>query len=324
MSQSNGALLWLKAGAGTESTDTETAASSMASATAISAQAISLNPNRIVGFDPGHRGTRQAYKCRSRILANEAGGSFSGFFGPAELDFLLPYVFGTKAGSAASSPYVPGDALPYFYALVRKDNKASDKKHFIYNKLRIASIDISGSGTQFINYNINVMGESEVAFSGTLPTTTAQCESAYAFPDITFVHNDITYPIQSFRLRIDNAIDNQKYENALNPTRFETTDFIVTLDIMVDYRNDTMTSVDIRALHQSSATGVTGSLNFNNLPVASTVVSYEYAFANLHCMTSAVPIPPGGRVNMPITFMASRNVADTSTDQALTVTKTVV
>lgn len=276
-----------------------------------------------------------------------AGGNVSGYFSPAEIDFAIDKVMGTKQGVASgigsNFNSVPGDAATPFWTMIQKDGRffsPTSTKAFLYEKCRMNSLEVSGRPGQFLLWTADMMSEKETTTTlnngGTQVAALPECEEAFAFSDVTWTYNSVVYPLASFRMRIDNAIDPQTFENSMFQTRFEMTDLIVTLNLTIDFRKNTAaedgTTVDHRDLYRNSSdsgnqseVGASGVLSFSGLPNGSDEVTYDFYFAKVQQFGNSLTVPPGGRMLMPITYMASRNVADAAdTDNSIYIEKTVV
>jgi hypothetical protein len=264
----------------------------------------SLVGQRTVGIHQGHRGTRQRASCRARTTTDKSGGNISGNFGVQEIDWFL-----TRAiGHTGSSPYIPTETIAPWYALVDKVGAI-----YQYNKLRINSLEISGQETQYLNWNVACVGELEEVFGSTYPTTPVpECGTAYLFSDAVLTYNSTAYPIQSFRLLIDNAIDQNQYENSLTPTRFESQDLIVNLTVQTAFRSDTS------ALYDAALAGAVASL-----AISDGTTTYTFNFGNLKYMSGGPTVPGRGRINQSLTFEALRktNILTATSDNQIHVVK---
>lgn len=255
----------------------------------------------------GHRGRRERSSCRARTTTDKCSGSISGNFSVSELDYLLRKVF---SKTTTSGYWAPDDTVPFFYAFVNKVAGA-----YRYNKLRIRSFEVSGQETQYLNWNFATVGETEDSAVWPLVPPDATCGTAYLFSDCTLTYGAATFPLQSFRLSIDNAIDENQYENSLTPTRFEAQDFIVQLQATCAFRSDTI------ALYDAALAG-----QIATLAVSDGVVRYAFRFANLKYMSGAPTVPARGRINMPLSFEAFTTERSTFTedDHSCRIEKTVL
>jgi hypothetical protein len=270
---------------------------------------VSFNECSLVGqrtnlMHQGHRGTRQRASCRSRTVTDKCGGNISGNFGVEEIDWFL-----TRAiGHVGASPYIPGETILPWYALLDKVAGI-----YIYNKLRITSLEISGQETQYLNWNVACVGELEEVFGSTYPATPVpQCGTAFTFADCTLTYGGTAYKMQSFRLLIDNMLDPNQYENSLTPTRFESQDFGVQLSVQTAYRSDTS------ALYDAALAGAEASL-----AVTDGTTTYSFNFGNLKYMAGGPTVPGRGRINQPLTFEAARktNTGTATGDNQLHIVK---
>lgn len=244
----------------------------------------------------GHRGTRQRASCRARTVTDKSGGNITGNFGVQEIDWFLTRGIGHTPGGA--SPYIPGETIPEWYALVDKVAAI-----YQYNKLRVASMEISGQESQYLNWSVVTAGELEQVYGSTYPATPVpECGNAFVFSDCTLTYNSTAYKMQSFRLAIDNALDQNQYENSLTPTRFETQDLGVQLTVQTAFRSDTL------ALYDAALAGAEASL-----AVTDGTTTYTFHFGNLKYMAGGPTVPGRGRINQSLTFEAMRK-ANTTTN----------
>jgi hypothetical protein len=265
----------------------------------------SLVGQRTNGMHQGHRGTRQRASCRARTLTDKSGGNISGNFSVAEIDWFLPRAIGTTG----ASPWIPGETIAHWDALVDKVAAI-----YQYNNLRINSLEISGQESQYLNWNVACVGELEEVYGLTYPTSPIpDCGTAFTFADCTLNYNSTAYKMQSFRLSIDNALDQNQYENSLTPTRFETQDLIVQLTVQTAFRSDTL------ALYDAALAGAEASL-----AVTDGTTTYTFNFGNLKYMAGGPTVPGRGRINQSLTFEAMRktNVTTNQADNQLHIVKT--
>ena len=277
------------------------------SGTAIAFNECSLAGQRTVGVHMGHRGSRQRASCRARNTTDKSGGNISGNLSVAEIDWFLPRAIGTTG----SSPWIPGETIAEWYAWVDKVAAI-----YQYNKQRIRSFEVSGQETQYLNWNFATVGELETTYGSTWPTSPVpDCGTAFLFSDCVLTYNSTAYPMQSFRLSVDNAIDENQYENSLTPTRFESQDLIVQLQVTCALRSDTI------ALYDAALAGAAASL-----AVSDGTTTYTFHFGNLKYMSGAPTVPARGRINMPLNFEAFRatNVTTNPADNQFRIVKTVV
>lgn len=252
----------------------------------------------------GHRGTRQRASCRARTVTDNCAGNISGNFGVQEIDWFLTRALGHTGGS----PYIPGETILPWYALVDKVAAI-----YQYNKLRIASIEVSGQESQYLNWSVVTAGELEEVYGSTYPATPVpECGSAFVFSDCTLTYASTAYKMQSFRLSIDNALDLNQYENALTPTRFESQDLAVQLTVQTAFRSDTL------ALYDAALAGAEASL-----AVTDGTTTYTFIFGNLKYMSGGPTVPGRGRINQSLTFEAARktNVTALEADNQVRVVK---
>jgi hypothetical protein len=307
MSQASVTRLWLSA------------AENMGSPVAVSFNTCTLAGERVLGRDPGHRGSRQRYKCRSRMIGESAGGSISGNFSPTEIDFILPNALGNTGALR------PENGIKPIYAVVEKINESypsSIARLFKYHKQHVNSLTISGQAGKLINWNVDLVGTHEES-GVSAPTGTPDCTACYAFSDVIFDYGGDEFPIQSMSLSFNNAIQTSgRQENSLRPTRFAATDFICSLTVQCEYRSDT------EALYRASMDGAEAFIKLSGLDIGGgSTVEYEFNFANLKIPNGAPTIPASGMVNMPLTMEAFRNIGSgtvpsINTDNAVFVTKT--
>jgi len=265
----------------------------------------SLDSIRTFGREEGHKGTRQRTSCRSRITSDKSGGSISGNFVAAELDWLLPRAIGTTG----ASPLIPGETINHFWVLVDKVAEL-----FLYNKQRIKSFEVSGSETQYLNWTFNLVGELESVYGSTWPASPLfpACGSSMLFSDCIFTYSGTAYAMQSFKLTVDNMIDENQFENALTPTRFESQDLMVSLEVQLAYRADT------KVLHRAALDGAASSLTMND-----GTSTYSFLFGNLKIPDGGPKIPRQGRINQSLRMESFRAASITATqaDNQLVITK---
>jgi hypothetical protein len=235
-----------------------------------------------------------------------SSGNLSGHFNATELDILLPWALGTSAGATL----IPGESLSPWYALV-------DKVAAIYQyKVRTTSFEVSGQETQYLNWLFNLAGEAQITWGSDWPTVSPaapSCGDAATFGDVVFTYDGDAYSIQSFRLNVDNAVDTQQYENSITPTRFESQDLIVTMDVQCAFRSDTID------LHRAALAGAAASLA---IPIGAS--TYTFHFGNLKIPNGGPTVPRTGRINQSLSMEAYR-VAGTgtnATDNQLRIVKT--
>lgn len=255
----------------------------------------------------GHRGTRQRASCRTRTVTDKSGGNIVGNFGVQEIDWF----FSRGIGHSGGTPFLPGETINEWYALVDKVAAI-----YSYKKLRINSLEISGQESQYLNWNVACVGEEEEVYGSTYPTTPVpECGTAFVLSDCTFTYNSTAYKMRSFRLSIDNAIDQNQYENSLTPTRFEAQDLIVQLSLDCAFRSDTL------ALYDAAVAGQTASL-----AITDGTTTYTIHFGNLKYMSGGPTVPGRGRIAMPLQFEAFRktNTTTNADDNQIRVVKTAV
>lgn len=266
----------------------------------------------------GHRGTRQRSPCRARVVSSKSQGTIAGQFSVSEIDWFLPRAIGAAGslGASGTTTIFPGETVSPWYALLDKVAGI-----WLYNNLRIASFDLSGQETQYLNWSIACAGELETVWGTSWPSTPAyECGTAFLFSDCVLTYGGTAYKIQSFRLSVNNGLDMQQYENSITPTRFEASDLAVQLSVQCAYRADTA------ALYNASLAGATASLAFSN-GATSGSVSYAFNFGNLKYRQGAPTVPAQGRINMPLQFEAFRTTAVSGFvigDNQIHVAKTVV
>ena len=266
----------------------------------ISVRECSLVGNRTFVREDGHRGSRQRRSCRARISSDVSAGAISGYFGPTEIDWLLGRVVGSVGGSAgtgtAADPWLPAEALTKFYALV---DKVQSK--FLY-EVWPSSLEISGSEQQYVNWTMNLMGRAESTFASSWPATAPTCETAFLFSDATFTYNSTTYKIKSFRLTIDNVLDDQNYQNAITPADFEAQDLDVRLELECVYNSDNA------ALYRAALAGAAA-----KLALSDGTTTYNFQFGNAKLPANSGPtIPATGRITFPVTIEAYRSATISS------------
>lgn len=265
----------------------------------------SLNAQRTFGRSEGHRGTRQRSACRARVLTDASSGAVSGHFSAAELDWLLPRAIGTTG----SSPLIPGESLAAVYALV-------DKVAAIYQyPMYINSFELSGQEAQYLNWAFNMVGGAQVTWGSAWPTVvpaSPDCGDAASFADVVFNYGGTAFPLQSFRLAVDNAIDSQQYENSITPTRFESQDLIVSLEVQCAFRADTS------ALHRAAIAGAAAFLQ-----VGVGAATYTFHFGNLKIPNGGPTIPRVGRITQSLTMESYRTASTgtAATDNQLRIVK---
>jgi hypothetical protein len=282
----------------------------------------SLAGPQTIATHMGHRGTRQRASCRSRVVSSKSQGNITGNFSVTEIDWFLNRALGgatlgangTLAASGNSTIY-PGESLLPIYALVDKVAAI-----YLYNKLRIASFEVGGQETQYLNWSIATAGELETVYGSAWPSTPAyECGTSFLFSDCTLTYSGTAYKMQSFRLSVSNALDAQQYENSITPSRFETPDLQVGLSVQCALRSDTI------ALYNAALAGAAAKLSISN-GSTSGCVTYDFNFGNLKYRQGAPTIPPQGRINMPLQFEAFRSAAVSSFvigDNQIHVAKTV-
>lgn len=265
----------------------------------------SVDSQRQFGRSEGHRGTRQRSACRARILSDMSSGNLTGHFNDAELDWLLPRALGTTGGS----PWIPGESLAAWFLLV-------DKVAAIYQyRVRTVSFEVSGQETQYLNWMFNLAGEAQTTWAVAWPVVSPlapACGDAAIFGNVVFTYDSVAYPIQSFRLSVDNAVDTQQYENSITPTRFESQDLIVTLDVQTAFRSDTIN------LHRAAIAGAAASLS---IPHGAN--TYTFHFGNLKIPNGGPTIPTIGRINQSLSMEAYRvaGTGVTAADNQLRIVK---
>jgi hypothetical protein len=262
-------------------------------AVAVSFRECSLAGSRTFLREDGHRGTRQRQGCRARIASDTSAGSISGYFSTAEIDYILGRVIGSVGGSAgtgtAGDPWLPAEALTKFYAGV---DKVAAK--YLY-ELWPTSLEVSGSEQQYVNWNLNCTGTAETVYSSSWPATAYTCGTSFLFSDATFTYNSTAYKIKSFRLNIDNVVDDQNFQNAISPTNFEAQDLAVTLDLECVFNSDNI------ALYRAALAGAAASL-----AISDGTTTYTFAFGNAKIPNGAPTIPATGRVTFPVQLEAYR------------------
>jgi hypothetical protein len=290
----------------------------MSSAVPISFNQCSLAGKRLMVTDNGHRGSRQRTKCRTRLAAESASGSFGGNFAPNEIDAILPWVLGNTGALR------PENGIKPIYAVVEKINEtypATVARRFKYHKLHINSLTISGSTSNPINWEVSTIGTHEES-GVSAPAGNVSCDSFYIFPDVVFTYSGTAYPIRSFSLTINNFIDTNPYENSLRPTRFEASDCGITLAVQCEYNSDT------EALYRASLDGAAATLAFSAITLSNaSTAAYSFAFHNLKIPNGEPTIGQRGRLTLPLQMEAFRKDGDivpsTNGDNALFITKTV-
>lgn len=262
-------------------------------AVAVSFRECSFAGSRTFLREDGHRGTRQRQSCRARIATDTSAGSISGYFGPTEIDWILGRVMGSVGGSTGSgtagSPWLPAEALTSFYAAV---DKVAAK--YLY-QLWPTTLEVSGSEQQYVNWNLSCTGKAETVYSSSWPATAYTCESAFLFSDATFTYNSTAYKIKSFRLNIDNVVDDQNFQNAITPADFEAQDLAVTLDLECVFNSDNL------ALYRAALAGAAASL-----AISDGTTTYTFAFGNAKIPNAAPTIPASGRITFPVQLEAYR------------------
>lgn len=250
---------------------------------------------REFGRDEGHRGTRQRSSCRARVVSDTSGGSWSIKPSVTEMDWLLLHYLGAGTGGSGS-PWKIAETLPLYYALV---DKVAAK--YLYT-LAPSKLTIAGSEKQYLLWTADTVGGAETEWVSLWPTISpafAECGTAFLFADAVLTYGGVEYPMQSFSLSIDNAIDGQQYENSITPSRFEAADSIVQLSVKCAFRSDT------KALYRAAVAGATGSLVISN-GVGLGTHSYTFSFANLKIPNGGPKIPVTGRINFDLTMEAYR------------------
>lgn len=247
----------------------------------------SLAGKRQFGATEGHRGTRQPASCRARVLSDTCDGSFSGRLSVTEIDWIMPYVFGTTA----SSTLIPGETLSPFWALVDKVAAM-----YRYNSLYINTFTLSGSETQYLDWSFGCLGFTETSWLSSWPASpiAPECGTAFAFQDVTFTFAGTVYKPSSFTFQINNNLA-PLIETSVSPTGFETQNMQVTLDMTFDFRTANL------GLYRYALAGGAATLAFSD---GST--TYTLNFGNLKIPDGAPTIPQTGRVNMPLKMEAFR------------------
>lgn len=253
----------------------------------------SIKGEREFGRDEGHRGTRQRSSCRARVLSDLSNGSFSCKASVTEVDWLFKRVLGSGSGTGGA-PWILAEAPAAVYALI---DKVAAK--YLY-PLRLNKLEISGAEAQYLNWMVDVVGGAESVWASAWPGTPSapECGTAFILADATINYSGTAYPVQSFRLSIDNAFDGQQYENSITPTRFEAQDAIIQLDIQCAFRSDTI------ALYRAAIAGAVGTLVFTD-----GTTTYTITFANIKIPNGAPTIPTTGRINMPLQLQAFRTAS---------------
>lgn len=249
--------------------------------------------NREFGRDEGHRGTRQRSSCRARILSDKSGGPVNMRASVTEIDWLIKRALGSGAGSGGD-PWVLAEAPAGIYALV---DKVAAK--YLY-PLWINRLEISGSEKNYLNWMVDTMGGAESVWGSAWPGSPSapECGTAFITADCVLTYNSVAYKFQNFRLTIDNAIDDQQYENSITPTRFESQDAIIQLTAQCALRSDTID------LYRAAVAGAAGSL-----AISDGTTTYTFTFANMKIPNGGPTIPAQGRINMPLTIDCLRTAA---------------
>lgn len=269
----------------------------------IAAMGTDLIGDNEFGRDTGRRGTRQQFKCGSRLLKEVVSGGFEFQPTAAQLDWFLQRGLGDAIASFPTSPVTPGETLPQFYVFVDKG-----PTNFRYDKCVIARMGLSVRESDYLKLRVDLVGSAE-ASGVTWPASPPAlgCASEYICADAVFNLAATPYSFKSMDLSIDNAIADGQFENAVNRTIFESEDLIIALNGVFGYRADTA------ALYRRAVAGDAGSLVFSD-----GTTTYTFTFPNLQIPGKGPTVPATGEITQ---NPSMRAYATTSAAQ-MTVTKT--
>lgn len=275
----------------------------------------SLVGTREFGATEGHRGTRQPASCRARVLKDMCQGSFSGRLNADEIDWIMPRVFFAASGSTLIPGENASSADAKFFALVDKVAGM-----YLYNKLRVNQLTLSGSESNYLDFAFDCVGELESEYGSSWPGSPVapSCGVALTFQDVVFTYSGAVYTPQSFTLTINNNLI-PTIETAVTPTLYEAGNMEVMLDMTFDFRDASNSLSNNKTLYRAALAGAAASLALND--GSST---YTFAFANLKIPDGAPTIPVDGRLSMPLKMVAYRstNALAGATDHVVRLIKT--
>lgn len=240
----------------------------------------------------GIRGTRSRLADRTRIVSEAITGTILMRPTIAEIDLLLPRIFGaaTVAGVTSLS-----DSMIEFQVMVDRVAKV-----FTYEGCRISRATIQGSSGGPIEFSLDIEGETEsIGNAGTFPSISVDTGNMYVFSDITLTLNAVATEVSSFSLVIDNMLDTGRFMNSVTRAEIPAQDRQVTLTLEVPY---TTTNV---ALHDIAIAGIDGTLVMNN-----GTSTYTVDFGNLKSQANS-PVAGGkSEIMLPLTFDCYRSGSD--------------
>lgn len=227
----------------------------------------------------------------------------AGRLAAAEIDWIIERALGDTTLAVTT----PTDAGPAeFYALVDKV-----ESNWRYDKLRINRLVITIQEGQYLNWQIECVGEDETDITTTWPASppSITCGLAFIAADATFKLGATAYPFKSLTLTIDNFV-NSIYENSATPTQFEAEDLAVTVSGTFAYRSDT------KALYKTALAGDTGTI-----VLADGTTTYTIAFPNLKLPNNGPTVPQQGEITMNLDMEAFHEDDATSTADVIKITK---
>ena len=272
---------------------------------ALGVRDLDLIGNRTFTNTTGKRGDRMEYECRTRVTSDAVGGGFNLYFTDSEFDWIIERALGDNISGYPAGATAVGTTIPAFYLFANKGGLQT----YRYDNMRINRLAVSGAETQLISARADLVGESENEVSDvTQGANYVDCDSAFAFQDITLTIGGTGYPLKSFNLIMDNQIVPQ-YENSVTQSIFEAGVLMVRLSVTAAYRSAT------QALYRRAVAGDDNC----TLAIADGTNTYTFTFANLKIPGNGPTVPEQGELTMPLEM-----IVQATDDGAGTVTDSIV
>lgn len=250
----------------------------------------------VYAMSTGKRGTRQPYKCRSRIVSETVSRGFTMKPTADELDWILERMFGDNISGYPAGAAVPGETVPAFYLWVNK----AGVQTFRYNTVRFDTISLSASEQQELILAAGLVGVDEeqvTDLSSGLPSH--DCDIQFILPDITLTIGGTEFKIKSFNFTFTNNFGNGQFENSIKRQIFEAGNIAASLSINTGYRTAN------HALYRRGIAGDDGA----TLVMDNGTDTYTITMGNIKAPDGSPAIPEEGDVVSNLNFVITRTEA---------------
>ncbi len=239
----------------------------------------------------GIRGTRQHFDTDKRLGPKRIGGTIRTEPSYSELVALMTLAIGSGGNCA--------DSIPSFNCVVNRYEQT-----YTYTGCKIGRATITGQQGGIISVSLDLVGQTEVANTGTVSTPNSGIP--FIMADLVLTLLNTGQETHSFTLVIDNHLDAERFLNSLTLSQVVELDRTVTLQSQHPFNDTTL------SLYNQAVGGNTGTLALNNGTNTAT-----FTFGRLQVPPENVDIPGKTELMLVLNMLASKvsGSAANTTDQ---------